>query len=434
MTVAFPTVGGVPLFNAVPLDLARASLFPASFRGVPFHVEVAGGAGGRRTLSHSLPLRDQPYLEDLGRRPRVLRLTLFVCDPLPGTIFASAGGNWLAQRDALLTALEEFDTAGTLIHPTMGALECRIGGVIWEERLVEGFGAVAFNVEFLVEGAPGNPIGAANPVSALLGGVGTLLPLISSAYETLQLGEISPALLLGTAASAMLGLPPQTVLGVVGMLPAITETPLNLSATANAVQAAVQAMAQNVLTNQPVPVTTDNPVAGTPFYAAPPADPSGGLLGLASFRATLPPVTGAGAQGALQAAAQAGIVALIQGNATAAVAQVYAQLPWPTQQAALAAQGDLLSLLDAQVEAAASAGGDDLYRGWRALSALAMQDMITRAQALPSLGSYLLGDSYPAPVVSQILYQTATDADQLAALNAVPHPLFMPASGLALVA
>ena len=427
MTVSFPTINGLPVFDALGLDPARANLVQASFRGVPFHAEMSDVAGGRRVVEHVFPLRDQPYLEDLGRRPRTIRMTGFVVGPLSGTLFASSAPLWNVQRDALLDALEGSDQPGTLIHPTMGAMQCRVGGVHVAEQIVEHFGAAVFTMEFLVEGDPANPSGVTDPASSLLNGIGSLLPLISAGYETLELAETSPALLLGTAVAAMTGLPATTVLGAVGMLPAIQETPFNLAATAAAVQAATQAMVGGVLAAQPAPPGTDDPVAGTPFYAAPAADPSGGLLTLAQFGSALPAPANAA-----QAAMQAAVAALIAGNAIAAMAQVYAQVAWPTQNAAASAAETLLGLIDGQTEAAANAGADDLYRGWRALYALTATYMAEVAQQLPAIVTYATGDSYPAPVLAQMLYGSALDADTLFALNDVPSPLFMPAAGLAL--
>ncbi|MFX9939048.1 DNA circularization N-terminal domain-containing protein, partial [Acinetobacter baumannii] len=52
----------------------RDQLRPASFRGVPFHVTQATGTFGRRSVTHEYPFRDLPYVEDLGRRARTLRI------------------------------------------------------------------------------------------------------------------------------------------------------------------------------------------------------------------------------------------------------------------------------------------------------------------------------------------------------------------------
>ncbi len=98
-------------------------------------------------------------------------------------------------------------------------------------------------------------------------------------------------------------------------------------------------------------------------------------------------------------------------------------------------------LIDAQAEAAADAGvtpgsspgaWDALYQAWRGPEVLAMQQMIATAQALPALTTYALNDTMPSVVLAQMLYQDPTRAQQLEDMNDVPHPLFMPASGIAL--
>lgn len=80
----------------------------ASFRGVPFVVQVAELEGGRRVARHEYPGRDVPYVEDLGRASRVFPVEAIV-----------VGEDYIAKRDALLSALEE-EGAGELIHPLYG--------------------------------------------------------------------------------------------------------------------------------------------------------------------------------------------------------------------------------------------------------------------------------------------------------------------------
>lgn len=432
MSQALSTIGtGLGALSA--LLGSRAKLRPASFRGVPFLVDLAEGMGGRRLVPHVFPLRDVPFIEDLGRVPRRFRLTAFVVDPLPGgldMLLTGATGDWIDQRDALLAATEDDSTAATLVHPTMGEITCRVEDLRWREHIVEAWGYCEFLIEFWVDGPQASPVAATDTVSALLAGVGSILPLISAAYETVVLAIVSPQTLLGEAAAAMLGLPPGSIAGLAASIAALSASPTDLPATAAAVQSVTQAMAANVLAGQPTAPATDDPVAGQPFDAAPPADPSGGLATLAGWGAALQVPGGSPSQAAQQAA----IVALIQGNATAALASVYAQTAFPSSNAATAARAQLLALLDAQTEAAAASGADDLYRGWRALTALAMTDMITRAQSLPTLAAYTIGAALPAVALAQLLYRDATRADQLAQLNDTPHPLFMAQAGVALSA
>ncbi len=410
-----------PALSAVQA-LLGFTLRPASFRGVPFYTQDSSGRGGRRLVIHQFPLRDDAYTEDLGRLPRVFRLTCYV-----------VGFNYQAQRDALLSAVEDQPGPATLVHYTMGEISAAAGVVEFNEHRDAG-GYCSLEIEFVRAGPAASPTGTADTASALLAGVASALALVSAAYGAITLAAVSPLALLENAGAAMLGLPAETVTGLSAQIAAVAAQPTDPSATAGAVQTATQGMATAAIAVQTITPAPDDPVAGTLFTIAVPADPSGGLISLATWGATLPAVGGVGPQASAQAAQQAAVLMLVQGNATAALAQVYGSIDWPYADAADAARTQLLGLLDAQALAAADAGQDDLWRAWSALTVLAMDDMIVRAQGLPTLGSYTTGEPLPSVVLAQMLYLDPGRAGELEDLNDVPHPLFMPVAGLALSA
>jgi prophage DNA circulation protein len=108
----------------------------ASFRGVPFFVESSERGGGRRVVVHEFPLRDEPFVEDMGRRARKFRVEGYVI-----------GGDYMAQRDALLAALEDEEGPGQLVHPYYG-IKSAIGETTsTRETRAEG-GWAAIGIEF----------------------------------------------------------------------------------------------------------------------------------------------------------------------------------------------------------------------------------------------------------------------------------------------
>lgn len=89
----------------------------ASWRGVPFGVEVAGGRFGRRQAVHVYPFRDTIWVEDLGRAGRRITLVGFLLENSQ----VYGGGDVLQQQERMIAAAET-EGPGTLIHPTLGAL------------------------------------------------------------------------------------------------------------------------------------------------------------------------------------------------------------------------------------------------------------------------------------------------------------------------
>lgn len=122
-------------------DLRRVSfggrrLVGASFRGVAFFVESAESSGGRRAVVHEFPLRDDPFVEDLGRRARTFRVDGYVI-----------GDDYMLQRNALLVALEDNAGPGELVHPHLGTLRAICTNVSYRETRAEG-GMATFAIEF----------------------------------------------------------------------------------------------------------------------------------------------------------------------------------------------------------------------------------------------------------------------------------------------
>ncbi len=119
------------------ISIAGKKLVGASFRGKPFLVELSERSGGRRVVVHEFPLRNDPFVEDLGRRARTFRVDGYVI-----------GDDYLAQRDSLLAALEAVDRPGELVHPYYGkSLTAVCVNLSVRETRAEG-GIAMFALEF----------------------------------------------------------------------------------------------------------------------------------------------------------------------------------------------------------------------------------------------------------------------------------------------
>ena len=104
-----------------------AQLHPASFNGIPFFTKACSTGVGRRNAEHVYPFRDEPWMEDIGRKARVYHITGFL-----------VGDDVMLQRDRMQTALET-EGAGVLVHPTYGRLSVStLGESTFDEDMSHG--------------------------------------------------------------------------------------------------------------------------------------------------------------------------------------------------------------------------------------------------------------------------------------------------------
>ena len=69
-----------------------------SFRGVPFAVIGSGGRAGRKTAVHDYPFLDTPWVEDLGRAGRGVRV--LTCGQDLALLRGAVAGQWKALEEA----------------------------------------------------------------------------------------------------------------------------------------------------------------------------------------------------------------------------------------------------------------------------------------------------------------------------------------------
>ena len=156
-----------------------AQLQPGSWRGVPFVLDVGETHAGRRVAIHEYPYRNVAWVEDLGLLPRRFMVQAYL-----------TGDDVYTQRDALVAACEQ-PGPGTLVHPTMGAVQVVLLDFAVQDRRERGryieaqlqfmlAGEVAFPAASIASGAAvlnaGTALLAASrfDLGAVLGG----LPLV----------------------------------------------------------------------------------------------------------------------------------------------------------------------------------------------------------------------------------------------------------------
>lgn len=144
----------------------------ASFRGVPFHVEVEEGQGGRRLAVMPIAGSETVVVEDMGRIPRLMPVTAYV-------------GGEAADGDALaLTAALDAPGPGLLVLPMEAP---QLASVLeWRrsrERDVNGW--VAFEVAFHEPAGFGAAFALVNGFGPVDGLLSAAIPVIGGAAASL---------------------------------------------------------------------------------------------------------------------------------------------------------------------------------------------------------------------------------------------------------
>ena len=414
----------------------------ASFRGIPFGVQAHNFDSGRRLAKHQMPYRDNVPMEDLGRQQRRFSITAFV-----------VGLDWHERRDKLLAALDDDDTAGILIHPTLGERKVRCEAVGMSETTENG-GMAAFQLVFVDDEPVKQPIVQEDTAAKLRARYGPTLRLLREgmawAFAAKDLGSLITngvtTWLTGTAeamGARFLGLPGLDLRGTLSTLTGLASTePSITTAVAAAVTAPAEAVAVAAVNVAAAPTSASAGEDALGSTAQTSRGEGGGdalaaveaLLDFADYDLAAPPVpTTGGVTRAQEAANREALNELLRGACVASAAYVLASVAWPNADAAEAMRIRLLDLADARAEAAADAGRDDLYIAWRGLIAALSTDLRERGQRAPRIATYATPQSLPSLVLAHRLYGDASRADELVALNDVPHPSAMPAEGQMLI-
>jgi prophage DNA circulation protein len=92
----------------------REQLQLASFRGFSFSVISTEIQFGRKSKLHEFPFSQKGFDEDLGRKLREFSFNAYL-----------SGDNYLVDLKGLLNVIENNETSGTLIHPSIGSVQVK---------------------------------------------------------------------------------------------------------------------------------------------------------------------------------------------------------------------------------------------------------------------------------------------------------------------
>ncbi len=383
----------------------------ASFRGVPFHTVDADLAIGRRTVLHEYPARDEPFVEDLGRRARVFTVEGYVL-----------GDDYLAQRDALWRALEA-EGPGELVHARYGVLWVAVQDTARIRETTREGGKASFSITFVEAGRNQLP----NALPDTTRQVVTAAAAVDQAAgaEYCRRADVSgPQVLADTQLEAIardlentlktvrqvtsmdgLGELVRDVSGVSRSLTALIRTPVNLVQRLQSLAVQLVAAVQRPLSA----LAEFRLVFGSNSRRS-----AGDLAGSTRARVVVNDNARADLQRRMALSQQARLLAVaISDGAVQTAAQ------------AVALRDGLLDQVDQELE-----GTDPDAETARALADLrtaVTRDVNTRAELLAQRPVFRSVAVVPALVLAHRVYQDATRADELVERNAVRNPAFVPA-------
>ncbi|MCT8970580.1 DNA circularization N-terminal domain-containing protein [Microbaculum marinisediminis] len=404
------------------------TLWPASYRGVSFQVEMDSGEYGKRVQVHEYPNRDAWYPEELGQKARHHRLTAYL-----------ASDTIEAELSALLDVCT-LQGAGTLVLPLLGArraicLEAKT------ERRKDKHGYVAVNLIFVED--PG--IGAAPyPAPFYAGRVVRAAEALVAAMETAFASQYEAL----TSAGGLFSRPPDHIIAAVAgeietIAAAVEAERVSASlATRSAAEAAqglidLYAAAPALAEGDVVPIGTSVDIASIPaaimtavtaFRVA--AAPNAAAKVLKHAAAALPLESPAAAT--LTIPATTGVVAhrvadLVRRTGVTAIATAYSEaivdVIFETRSAAIQARADVADLFDGIIAVATRQEELQVLIGLRN----AVIEFISRTITdLAPVIEVSASRSMPSVWWAYRLYADAARAEELIARNGASHPSFMP--------
>lgn len=394
-----------------------------SFRDAAFRTEAEERSGGRRVVSHEFPGRDEPVTEDLGRRAKQFSIDCHV-----------VGADFIAQRNALLTALEA-PGPGLLIHPQYGRMMAVVFDYSCSHSTEEG-GIARFRITF---GESGQAVAA--PPAAVAGDESAAAAdaVIEEAPE-----EFEDKFSIEKAASFVEEAAGEIVKGMGQISQLAAGLRGGVGPALRAFEAGLSFLPANVQSLLRAPLSLALSVTGLVLAVS--ALGGGGrrtrLQSLEMLVDWEPPEMEAPVrtpQRALEMANRTALTHLFRVVAAAELVRTAGALDYPSYDEAIAVRDSIAGRLDRLALAAADRGDDPAAEAFDRLRRALARDIAVRGASLARVYQLRLNASEPALVLAHRLY--GGDADRLSreavtlearaaaivARNAVAHPSFVPA-------
>ena len=384
----------------------RQRLQQGSFRGVRFEVTDTDLGGARRKSVLPVPGRDEPFIQDLGGAPRMIRVEALL-----------VGADFLDHLDRLLDALRA-PGKGKLVHPTMGEHQASVTNVNVRQSN-QTLGSATLSIEFIVGGIETALVGTTIGRDTI-GAIGTSITAAASgALSTTADSARNQELDIARGASLAIGGELELEVARLSRLDLLLDRGQDLSEYLTTLK---------TLIDLPLRTGSDwalwlSRASGSTsslssFYSSRLAAFQG-LLGIAL---RLLGIDDGGSRTARAARTGAGAAALSE----SAIAAAEVEDDWESQDEADSARDQLLEATDIVL----SADLPELIEPILDLRAAIVASVPAPSASLPQISFYLPASVEPAVISAYRAYDDPSADAELVRRNRISHPAFVPARNL----
>lgn len=402
----------------------RDQLRPASFRGVPFYVKSADTEEGRRGVLHEYPLRDDPFVEDMGRKAGEFTLEAII-----------VGEDYFPARDALRDALKQ-PGAGELVHPTLGRMKVAlVAPVRFVESLVDEGGMARFTLRFTETAENTQPAADTNTAAVTDEAAGVAEEASAKEFADI-FGVGGTPEFVGINAKELLGDALETINAArAGITPDLSVA----GEFVNDLSAVTSSLASLITTPATVATRIFGLYAGLRGAIQLPLNALAAMGRLFGWNSNRPAPAATTPSRRVQAVNRTAIQSLVRRAAVIEAARASARLdfkapgtpgaPRITYQQAVAIREQLADALEDEAAVASVA----VFNALMDLRAAVVRDITARGADLPRLVTISMPATLPALVVAYRAFGDATQEAEIVARNPIiiRHPGFVP-GGLAL--
>lgn len=385
----------------------RDELRQASFRGVEFKVEAHDTTGGRRVVKHEFPLRDVPFVEDMGRKGKEFTVDAYL-----------VGENYTQARDQLIRACDE-EGPGELVHPYLGTLKVACSGFSFRESKNEG-GFVRFSLSFIESGEAQFPAEASNASSLAAEAADAANIAIAGDFAEVftidglpDFVSMDAESLLSDAVDSIAEVASGLIDGVGGVTGFISQC------TTFQGQIGGLLSAPSSLASQLIGILADAVgLSGNTFGAL------RGLFSLFDYGSDWPEIPQTTSTRVQQARNQQAIRALVRRAAVVEAARLAPNADYETRDDALVTRDRIADRLDEEMETAGVS--DTVFQALQQTRFAVVRGVPPANVALPNLVTLTPVVTVPALLLAYDLYEDPTREAEIVRRNRLRHPGFVP--------